>query len=87
MIEVLTQYNIDEILEDPMNYVDETEDIALIRVNNTMIMLGMDDDERLYFVLEDDEISEDRYIDSEYPGMTASEAYDSIIDELIKEVK
>ena len=56
MIEVLTQYNIDEILEDPMNYVDETEDIALIRVNNTMIMLGMEDDERMYFVVEDDEI-------------------------------
>lgn len=85
MIEVLTHYNIEEILEDPMHYVDETEDIALIRVNRTMIMLGMNDDERLYFVVEDDEMSEDRYVDSEYPGMTALEAYDSIIKELIKE--
>ena len=86
-VEVLARENIEAILADPMEYFDSTEDLALIRVNGTMILIGVDDDERLYFVLERDTISEDRYIDVEYAGMTALQAYQAILDELFHKNK
>lgn len=84
MVEVITKYSIDDILENPAEYVDASEDLVLIKVNGVMIMLGTDDDDNFddaaYFVLEDDCVSE------YYPKKLYAETYQELFDIFLKEL-
>lgn len=68
MIEVKTNYSIDEVLEHPEKFIDESQDIVLVKIygkdinNPTMIMAGKDDKTgEFYFVVEDNDSTEDIY--------------------------
>lgn len=67
MIQVITKYSIDDILQNPKKYIDEDHDKPLLRFvhdasNPVSLLLGYDNKEKLYyFTLEDNEVSEDFY--------------------------
>ena len=90
LVEILCKENIEEVLMDPEHYVDDTQDVVLLRIideddvsNSTYIMIGQDEqDERYYLVVEDNDVSEDYYPeDSE----TLSELYEKLLYECIRE--
>jgi hypothetical protein len=71
----------------PDIYVDEHEDVVLLKVfdedtsNPTILMLGYNDkDNSYYFVVEDDEVSEDIYCEKE----NLAEMFNEIVDKLLK---
>lgn len=72
MIEILTKYSIDDILENPNEYISEDFDEPLLRFvhdasNPVYLLLGYDDKEKLYyFTFEDNEMSEDFYCKDGY---------------------
>ena len=90
LIEVLCKENIEEVLMDPEHYVDDTQDIALLRIideddgsNPTYIMIGQDEqNEQYYFVVEDNEMSEDYYPEN---SETLPELYERLLYECIRE--
>lgn len=71
MIQIVTQNSINDMLRNPDDYIDDYEDIVLLRVIKpnepaVMVMLGHDDVmESYYFVVEDDEVSEYTYCKTE----------------------
>jgi hypothetical protein len=87
MVQIITKHSIDDMLLHPDIYVDEYEDIVLLKVfgkdvsNPTILMLGYDDKrDSYYFVVEDDEVSEDIYCEKE----NLAEMFDIITDKLLK---
>ncbi len=65
-IENLARENIEEILNTPANFVDDTFDKALVKITDDdyswMILIGQNEDTGVYYlVVEDDEMSEDYY--------------------------
>lgn len=68
MIQIITDYSINDILSHPDDYIDSDQDMVLLKVfnedisNPIMLMLGYDDkDKTYYFVVEDNDVSEDIY--------------------------
>lgn len=67
MIQVICNENIEEVLRNPEQYVDFREDKVLIRYygqdtsNPTYIMIGQDEYDKFYLVIEDNDTSEDVY--------------------------
>jgi hypothetical protein len=71
MIEIITPYPIDEILRNPVDFIDAEEDIVLLKVhdqnnvgNPTMLMVGVEskssncaNGECYYLIEEDNEVS------------------------------
>lgn len=53
MVEILAKDNIDEILEDVRNHVGETEDLALLRVDDATVCIGMDKDGCVHLAVKD----------------------------------
>lgn len=87
MVEIITDYSINHILLHPDEYADEYEDMVLLKVfgkdasNPTILMLGYDDKaDSYYFVVEDNEVSEDIYCEAE----KIPEMFNSIMDKLLK---
>jgi hypothetical protein len=87
MVEIITEHSIDDMLLHPEIYISEDLDIVLLKVfgkdasNPTMLMLGYDDkNESYYFVVEDNDVSEDTYCETK----KLPEMYDTIMDELLK---
>lgn len=82
MIYMLTKYSIDDMLEDPKDYIDETYDEPILHIIHddshlVTLLLGYDEKANLYyFTLEDDETSEDFYC---YDGNLAQ-----MFDEIMK---
>lgn len=71
MLQVIAKENIDEILNNPQDYVDDEEDKALVKIieddasNPTFILIGQDEnDKRYYLVVEDNDVSEDYYLEA-----------------------
>ena len=63
MIKVLCKDNIEEVLNNPNDYVDETFDLPLVEIDKVLIMVGKnEEDGRYYLVVEDDETSQDYYL-------------------------
>jgi hypothetical protein len=63
---------ISDILTNPENYISEDEDLVLAEVifdtqkeNPTLIMLGIDEEEKYYICIEDNDVSEDIYLEEE----------------------
>lgn len=88
MVQIITEHSIDDMLLHPEIYISEDLDIVLLKVfgkdvsNPTMLMLGYDDKkESYYFVVEDNDVSEDRYCEKE----KIPEMFNTIMDELLKE--
>lgn len=88
MIEVVHSENIEDILINPQDYVDSSEDVVLLKIhhsddisNPTYIMLGVDEYDKYYLVVEDNDVSED-YIPKD--GATLSELFDEILLDEIK---
>ena len=88
MIEVVHSENIEEILTNPHDYVNSSEDVVLLKIhhsndigNPTYIMIGVDEYEKYYLVVEDSEVSED-YIPKD--GMTLLELFDELLLDEIK---
>ena len=88
MIEIICKENIEEILTNPSEYVDFDYDKCLIRyygkdvANPTYILIGQDENDKFYLTVEDNDVSEDYYIED---GQTLKELYDKLLDEIIKE--
>ena len=87
MVEIITEHSIDDILLFPNIYVGEDMDMVLLRVfgkdvsNPTMIMLGYDDKkDSYYFVVEDNDVSEDVYCETK----NLPEMFSTLMDELLK---
>jgi hypothetical protein len=87
MIYTTNEHLIDDMLVRPEIYISEDQDIVLLKVfgkdvsNPVMLMLGYDDKaDSYYFVVEDNDISEDIYCATE----KLPEMYDTIICELLK---
>ena len=85
MIQVVCKENIEEILMFPQYYVDSSEDLALLRIydkddvnNPTYIMIGCDEHNKYYLVVEDNETSED-YIPED--GETLSELFEKLLND------
>lgn len=88
MIQIITEHSIAEMLLCPADYVDQDEDIVLLKVlgeditNPTILMLGYDDKAgSYYFIVEDNEVSEDIYCEKN----RLTEMYGKIIEDLVKE--
>ena len=67
-IKVLAKDNIEEMLENPQDFVDTTADKVLVEIqyatNRILIMLGQnEDDNKYYLTSEDDEVSRDYYLE------------------------
>jgi hypothetical protein len=87
MVEIITEHSIDDMLLFPNIYVSEDMDIVLLKVfgkdvsNPTMLMLGYDDkNESYYFVVEDNDVSEDIYCKTK----KLPEMFNTIMDELLE---
>ena len=87
MVEIITEHSIEDMLLHPEIYISEDQDIVLLKVfgkdvsNPVMLMLGYDDKaDSYYFVVEDNEVSEDTYCETK----KLSEMFDTIMDELLK---
>ena len=87
MVEIITEHSISDMLLCPNIYVSEDQDIVLLRVfgkdvsNPVMLMLGYDDKvDSYYFVVEDNDISEDTYCETK----KLPEMFDTIMDKLLK---
>lgn len=88
MIETLCKENIEEVLKNPRDYVDSSEDIVLLKIhhsddisNPTYIMLGVDEYDKYYLVVEDNDVSED-YVPKD--EATLLELFDEILLDEIK---
>ena len=88
MVQIITKHSISDMLLCPKIYVTEDQDEVLLKVfgkdvsNPVMLMLGYDDKaDSYYFVVEDNDVSEDIYCETK----KLPEMYDTIIDELLKE--
>ena len=88
MVQIITDYSINDMLLHPDEYIDEYEDTVLLKVfgddvsNPAILMLGYDDKaDSYYFVVEDNDVSEDIYCEIE----KIPEMYDTIMNELLKE--
>ena len=71
MLQVIAKENIDEILNNPQDYVDDEEDKALVKIieddasNPTFILIGQDENDKCYYlVVEDNDVSEDYYLEA-----------------------
>jgi hypothetical protein len=86
MVHVVTQNLIDDMLKHPHRYITSERDEVILNVytetsNPTMLMLGYDTvKESYYFVVEDDEVSEDIYCEKE----NLTEMFNTIMDKLLK---
>ena len=85
MIQVVCKESIEEVLMHPQYYVDASEDLTLLRVyhpdditNPTYIMIGCDESEQYYLVVEDNETSED-YIPED--GESLTELFAKLLNE------
>ena len=72
MIQVITKNPLDELIKQPRNYLSTEEDEILISFTHSYtgeifyLMAGIDENNgSLYFVLEDDDQSEDIYCDDD----------------------
>jgi len=87
MVQIISKYSIDDMLLHPEEYVTEDADMVLLKVfeedvsNPIMLMLGYDDKaDSYYFVVEDNEVSEDIYCETgKLPEM-----FNSIMGNLLK---
>lgn len=87
MVQIITEHSISDILLCPEIYVTEDQDEVLLKVfgkdvsNPVMLMLGYDGKaDSYYFVVEDNDVSEDIYCETK----KLPETYDTIIDKLLK---
>jgi hypothetical protein len=87
MVQIVTKYLIDDMLLHPEEYITDNEDTVLLEVfgedtsNPIILMLGCDDkDGSYYFVVEDNDVSEDIYCNSE----NIQEMFSAIMDKLLK---
>lgn len=87
MVQIITDYTINDMLLHPDEYIDEYEDTVLLKVfgndvsNPTILMLGYDDKaESHYFVVEDNDVSEDIYCETN----KLPEMFSTIMNELIE---
>lgn len=70
MIEIVCNENIEEVLNNPSEYISYIYDKALVKYykedssNPTWILLGIDEDDRYYFTIEDNDVSDDYYLSS-----------------------
>lgn len=88
MIQIITEHSIEDMMLNPDIYIDEYEDTALLKVfgedvsNPVTLMLGYDDKAKsYYFVVEDNEVSEDIYCKEN----KLSDVHDMIVRDLLKE--
>lgn len=63
MIEIVTKHDIDDILTNPSEYVDETQDLVLLKIHpDTLVMIGQDESTKEYYLcVEDNETTRDYY--------------------------
>jgi hypothetical protein len=85
MIEIITKYSIFDILQNPEQYINEFADILLLKAHQDaqciIMMIGYDIDKNsYYFVLEDDDVSEDYYCKKENLRQTFIELVSKAID-------
>lgn len=85
MIQVICKDNIEDVLAFPQHYVDSSEDLVLLRIyhpndidNPTYIMIGCDEYEKYYLVVEDNETFED-YIPED--GESLIELFTKLLNE------
>lgn len=83
MTEVVTSYNIDDMFDNPKEYIDDSFDLPIVRVWEDgkvllTIMFGMNERGDTYLVAEDDDVSEDFY---PRPQETMWEVYERVLDD------
>ena len=90
MIEVLCPEAVEEVLEYPKEYVDESADRILAKIhdpsdieNPIYIMIGMDEHGKCYLVIEDNDVSADYYPEDEE---TLLELYIKILKATTKQI-
>lgn len=88
MIQVICKHNIEDVLISPQDYVDSSEDLVLLKIYNpsdianpTYLMIGCDEYEKYYLVVEDNETFED-YIPEDGEGLT--ELFTKLLNEINK---
>jgi uncharacterized membrane protein len=88
MIQVVCNENIEEVLRNPEQYVDFREDKVLIRYygedtsNPTYIMIGQDEYDKFYLVIEDNDTSEDVYTSE---NESLEDLFNKLLQEIIQE--
>ena len=85
MIQVICKDNVEDVLAFPQYYVDDSEDLVLLKIyhqsdisNPTYIMIGCNEDEKYYLVVEDNETSED-YLPAD--GQSMTDLYEKLLKE------
>lgn len=85
MLKVECPENIEEVLRNPEQYVDFREDKVLVRYygkdtsNPTYIMIGQDEYDKFYLVIEDNDTSEDVYT-------SENESLEDLFNKLLQEI-
>lgn len=88
MIQVICNENVVEVLRNPEQYVDFREDKVLIRhygedtSNPTYIMIGQDEYDKFYLVIEDNDTSEDIYTSE---NESLEDLFNKLLQEIIQE--
>lgn len=85
MIQVICKDNVEDVLTFPQYYVGSDQDLVLLKIyhpndidNPTYIMIGCNEDEKYYLVVEDNETSADYYPED---GDTLSELFEKLLNE------
>lgn len=90
MVKIICSENVEDVLAHPEEYVDETFDKPLISVfssatidNPTYLMVGQDEqDGRFYVVVEDNEVFEDYYPET---NQSLNDLFDSLLIKITNE--
>ena len=87
MIQIITQNFINDMLQHPHRYITPEQDELILKSikedasNPTLLMLGYDEEkESYYFVVEDNEVSNDIYCETD----KLIEVFDSIVVDIQK---
>ena len=96
MVQIVAPHNIEEILRNPSNYIDDEQDVVLLKVygqdanNPTMIMVGVDEEdpdcenaEPWYIVEEDNDVS--IYHSCSINNLYAT--YEKVLEKVMKEAE
>lgn len=83
MVEILAKDNIDEILEDVRHYVGETEDLPLVRIDDVIVSIGMDEDGCVYIATKDGKKSRTVFMEEPNPDYSSiKNAFDALIESI-----
>lgn len=83
MVEILVKDNIDEILEDVRHYVGEDTELDLLKFNDVIVSIGMDEEGCVYFAAKDGKKSRTVFMEEPNPDYSfIKNTFDALIESI-----